>query len=144
VITSKFWYTYYGVCICDFPWSTSHVLPNFGLPCLVHCPSVLVVNCSESSDYGCDADFVFFSATGGGITLHTSGLGFFTQGEKSSICNTVSTLLWVTFVESFHRDLFKMSMYSCRVSSRCDWVRDLTSIASIQDTGRFRCGDRSM
>ena len=65
----------------------------------------------------------------------------FVQGEKSSICITLSTpLLWLTFVESFYRDLFKMSVYSCRVNSRCDWVRDVTSVASIQDTARFCCG----
>jgi hypothetical protein len=67
VITSKFLYTYYGVCMCDYPWSAPHVLPIFGLPCLVHCPSVLVVNCSESSGYGCDAGFVFFSAITGSL-----------------------------------------------------------------------------
>ena len=69
----------------------------------------------------------------------------FVQGEKSSICNTLSTtLLSLAFVESFHRDLFKMSMYSCSVNSRCDCVRDVTSIASIQDTARFCCCGRSM
>jgi len=57
---------------------------------------------------------------GGGVALHTCVLGF-ALGEKSSICNTLLTpLLWVTFVESFHRDLLKMSVYSCRVNSHCD------------------------
>ena len=50
-----------SVCMCVFPCSVPHVLPNFNSPCLIHCPSVLLVNFSESSSYGCDAGFVFFS-----------------------------------------------------------------------------------
>ena len=51
---------------CVFPYSAPHVLPNFNSPYLIHCPSVLLVNCSESSGYGCNAGFVFFSVITGG------------------------------------------------------------------------------
>jgi len=43
-----------SVCTFVFPCSAPHVLPNFNSPCLIHCPSVLLVNCSKSSGYGCE------------------------------------------------------------------------------------------
>ena len=56
-----------SVCMCVFPCSAPHVLPNFNSPCLIHCPSLLLVNGSKSSGYGCEAGFVFFSVITGGL-----------------------------------------------------------------------------
>jgi hypothetical protein len=103
VITSKFSSTYYGVCMCDFPWCAPHVLPNFGLSCLVHCPSVLVVNCSG---YGCDAGFVFFSDITGGLR-YVHGLQIYTYYLFPS-CQSFKVYVCPREAGSFtaHRALF--------------------------------------
>jgi len=56
-----------SVCMCVFPCPAPHILPNFNSPCLIHYRSVLLVNCSKSSGYGCDAGFVFFLVITGGL-----------------------------------------------------------------------------
>jgi hypothetical protein len=67
-----------SVCMCVFPCSAPHVLPNFNSPCLIHCPSLLLVNCSKSSVYGCDACFVFLLEASVALSLgctHSTNVG---------------------------------------------------------------------